>query len=53
MDVYGIGLLVFGLMVIVNSHQERATEYQGALQKVLDLKETCNEVVYIIRTTVR
>ena len=46
MNVHGVGLLVFGLMVIVNSHQHCATEYQAALQKVLDLKETCNEAVY-------
>ena len=46
MDIHGVGLLVFGLMAIVNSHQDCATEYQTALQKVLDLKETCNEVIY-------
>ena len=48
MGLYCIGLLVFQigrLMVIVNS-EDCATEYQAALQQVLDLKETCNEAVY-------
>jgi hypothetical protein len=40
-----VGLLVFGLMVIVNS-EDCATEYQAALQQMLDLKETCSEAVY-------
>jgi hypothetical protein len=32
-------------MVTVNS-EDCATEYQAALQQVLDLKETCNGAVY-------
>ena len=45
MGLYCVGLLVFGLMVIVKS-EDCATEYQAALQQMLDLKETCNEAIY-------
>ena len=39
------GLLLFGLIVTVNS-EDCSTQYQAALQQVLDLKETCSEAVY-------
>ena len=43
-----VGLLMIGLMVTVNSapNKDCTTQYQAALQQVLDLKETCSEAVY-------
>ena len=43
-----VGLLVFGFsMVIVNAAPNNcSTQYQAALQQVLDLKETCREAVF-------
>ena len=40
-----VGVLVFGLMVTVNSAPNKgcSIQYQAALQQVLDLKETYSE----------
>ena len=40
-------LLIFGIVAIVNAVPNNcSSQYQAALQQVLDLKETCREAVF-------